>query len=120
MKIFNSNIEPEHRSTIDKEAAHHITKLQRLLKRYDPDLIELHLSVEKTPRKIEYACSVNLRLPTGNLHASGAASEVRTAAKTAFAEIESQVKKHQEKLRKDYLWKRKRGRGISDKNAAAD
>ena len=32
-------------------------------------------------------------------------------AKVAFAEIESQVKKHQEKLRKDYVWKRKRPRG---------
>ena len=120
MKIFYSCIEPEHRDAIDAEAAHQIAKLKRLLKRYDPDLIELHLSVEKTPRKIEYTCSVNLRLPTGNLHASGAANDVRTSAKAVFAEIESQVKKHQEKLRKDYLWKRKRGHAISEKNAAAD
>jgi ribosomal subunit interface protein len=120
MKIFYSNIEPEHRKVIDGEAAHQIEKLKRLLKRYDPDLIELHLSVEKAPRKIEYVCSVNLRMPTGNLHASGTASDVRKSAKAAFAEIETQVKKHQERLRKDYLWKRKRGRGISDKNAAAD
>jgi ribosome-associated translation inhibitor RaiA len=32
------------------------------------------------------------------------------AAKGAFAELESQVKKHQQKLRKDYVWKRKRAR----------
>ena len=120
MRIFYSNIEPEYRKAIDEEAAHQIKKLQRLLKRYDPDLVELHWSLEKTPRKTEYACAVTLRLPTGNFHASGAGAEVRTGAKMAFAEIESQVKKHQEKLRKDYLWKRKRGRGISDKNAAAD
>jgi hypothetical protein len=30
----------------------------------------------------------------------------------AFAEIEAQVKKHQQKLRKDYVWKRKGGRGL--------
>jgi ribosomal subunit interface protein len=120
MKLFYNNIEAEHRKAIDDEATHHIQKLQRLLKRYDPDLVELHWSIEKTPRKIEYVCSMNLRLPTGNLHASGPGADVRTSAKTAFAEIESQLKKHQEKLRKDYLWKRKRGRGISDKNAAAD
>jgi hypothetical protein len=37
-------------------------------------------------------------------------ADVPTSAKAAFAEIEAQVKKHQEKLRKDYVWKRKRGR----------
>ena len=120
MKIFYSNIEPEHRKTVETEAAHHIEKLKRLLKRYDPDLVELHFSIEKTPRKIEYVFSVNLRLPTGNLHASAAGGHVRMSAKAAFAELEGQVKKHQEKLRKDYLWKRKRGRGISEKNQAAD
>jgi ribosomal subunit interface protein len=120
MKIFYSNIEPEHRKTVEAEAAHHIEKLKRLLKRYDPDLVELHCSIEKTPRKIEYVFSVNLHLPTGNLHASAAGGDVRMSAKAAFAELEGQVKKHQEKLRKDYLWKRKRGRGISEKNQAAD
>jgi ribosomal subunit interface protein len=120
MKIFYSNIEPEHRKPIDGEAAHHIEKLKRLLKRYDPDLVELHWSLEKTPRKTEYTFSVNLRLPTGNLYASGTGSDVRSSAKIAFSEIESQVKKHQEKLRKDYLWKRKRGRGVTAKNEAAD
>jgi ribosomal subunit interface protein len=120
MKIFYSNIEPEHRKAIDGEAAHHIEKLKRLLKRYDPDVVEMHWSVEKTPRKTEYTFSADLRLPTGHLHASGTGSDVRSSAKIAFAEIESQLKKHQEKLRKDYLWKRKRGRGITEKNAAAD
>ncbi|MGA8145605.1 MAG: HPF/RaiA family ribosome-associated protein [Candidatus Acidiferrales bacterium] len=120
MKIFYSNIEPEHRKAIDNEAAHHIEKLKRLLKRYDPDLIELQWSIEKTPRKTEYTFSVDLRLPTGSLHASGVGGEVRASGKAAFAEIEAQVKKHQEKLRKDYLWKRKRGHGISQKNEAAD
>jgi ribosomal subunit interface protein len=120
MRIFYSNIEPAHRKVIDSEAAHHIEKLNRLLKRYDPDPIELHWSLEKTPRKVEYTFSINLRLPTGSLHASGAGGDVRMSAKIAFAEIEAQVKKHQEKLRKDYLWKRKGGRGISPKNEAAD
>jgi ribosomal subunit interface protein len=120
MKIFYSNIEPEHRQPIDEEAAFHIHKLNRLLKRYDPSPIELHFSLEKTPRKTEYTFSVDLRLPTGSLHASGAGGDVRASAKVAFAELEAQLKKHQEKVRKDYLWKRKRGRGISPKNEAAD
>jgi ribosome-associated translation inhibitor RaiA len=56
---------------------------------------------------------VNLTLPTGTLHASAAGADVRSSAKAAFAELESQVKKHQEKLRKDYVWKRKRARTVS-------
>ena len=42
--------------------------------------------------------------------ATGVGPDPRARTKTAFAEIEQQVKKHQEKLRKDYMWKRKRGR----------
>jgi ribosome-associated translation inhibitor RaiA len=42
------------------------------------------------------------------LHASGTGTDPRASAKMAFTEIEVQVKKHQGKLRKDYLWKRKR------------
>jgi ribosomal subunit interface protein len=111
MKVIYSHIEAEHREAIEKECAHHVEKLNRLLKRYAPDLVQLHCTVEKTPHRNEYSSSLNLTLPTGALHATGSAPDVRASAKAGFAEIESQVKKHQEKLRKDFLWKRKRDRG---------
>jgi ribosomal subunit interface protein len=110
MKITYSSIEPEFRETIEHETARHSEKLNRLLKRYAPDLVLLHGSLEKTPRKIEFSYSLNLTLPTGTMHATGVGDDVRASAKNAFAEIERQVKKHQEKLRKDYMWKRKRPR----------
>jgi len=113
MKITYSHIEPEFRQAVEHESQRHIEKLNRLLKRYAPDLVVLHGSLEKTPRKTEYTFSVNLTLPTGTLHASAAGADVRSGAKAAFAELESQVKKHQEKLRKDYVWKRKRARTVS-------
>jgi ribosome-associated translation inhibitor RaiA len=112
MKITYSNIEPDFRQAFDDEAARHIVKLNRLLKRYPSDLVSLHASLEKTPRKTEFAFSLNLTLPTGTLHATGLGPDIRSSAKTAFVEIEHQVKKHQEKLRKDYIWKRKRVRDI--------
>src|SRR5271154_2919722 len=111
MKFAYSQIDAEVRESIDKECAHHIEKLNRLLKRYDPDLVQLHCTLEKTPHRIEFAFSLNLTLPTGSLQATGRGSDPRAGAKVAFAEIEGQVKKHQEKLRKDYIWKRKRPRG---------
>jgi ribosomal subunit interface protein len=118
MKITYSHIEPEFRDSVEHESQRHVEKLNRLLKRYAPDLVALHGSLEKTPRKIEYTFSVNLTLPTGTLHASAAGADVLSSAKGAFAELEAQVKKHQEKLRKDYIWKRKRARPTSKQDAA--
>ena len=112
MKITYSQIEAADRASIEKEFARHIEKHNRLLKRYDPDLVQLHCTLEKTPHRIEFAFSLNLTLPSGSLQATGRGADARAGAKVAFAEIESQVKKHQEKLRKDYVWKRKRPRGV--------
>jgi ribosomal subunit interface protein len=110
MKISYSNVHAEFRQAIEDEAKHRLEKLGRLLKHYEPDLVQLHESLEKQPHKAGYIFSLNLSLPTGTLHATGEAVDVRVAAKIAFAEIEIQVKKHQQKLRKDYVWKRKRSR----------
>ncbi len=79
------------------ECGRHIDKLDRLLKRCDPDLVQLHCSLGKTPRRTEYGFSLNLTLPTGSLQATGLGADSRAGAKVAFAEIKSQVKKHQEK-----------------------
>jgi len=119
MKIAYRNIEPQFQELIEKDFARHLDKLNRLLKRYSPDLVQLHSSLEKVPRKTEFDFSLNLTLPTGTLHATGAGSDVRASAKAAFAELEQQVKKHQEKLRKDYAWKRKRPRGSFEPGATS-
>jgi ribosome-associated translation inhibitor RaiA len=110
MKITYSNIDAECRKAVEHEFVRHVEKLSRLLQRYSPDLVHLHSSLEKTPRKTEFGFSLNLALPTGELHATGLGGDVPASAKAAFAELEVQVKKHQQKLRKDYVWKRKRGR----------
>ena len=119
MKITYSHMEAGFRELIEKECAHNVEKLKRLLKRYDPDLVQLHSSLEKTPRRVEWNFSLNLALPTGTLHATGSGADVLASARAAFAEIEGQVKKHQEKLRKDHEWKRKRPRGTLKAGEAA-
>ncbi len=108
MKITYSHIEQGYRITIEHETERHTDKLNRILKRYDPDLVRLHESLEKSPHKPEYSFSVNLTLPTGTMHATGVGADPLGSAKAAFAELEKQVTKHQQKLRKDYVWKRKR------------
>ncbi|HXW56692.1 MAG TPA: HPF/RaiA family ribosome-associated protein [Candidatus Cybelea sp.] len=108
MKISYSNTHADVREIVERESRHHVEKLNRLLKRYAADLVQLHGCLDRTPRKSEYQLSLNLILPTGTLHATGTGTDIRPTVKMAFAEIEVQVKKHQEKLRKDYIWKRKR------------
>ena len=108
MKLLISHKVDEWRESIDDETKRRVAKLEKLLKRYSPDLVHLHGTIEKQPRKSEYLFSLNLSLPTGTLHATGEAADVRAAVKTAFAEIEAQIKKHMALLRKDYEWKRKR------------
>lgn len=90
--------------------APHITKLQRLLKSYSPDLVQLHGAIAKQARKEVYRFTINLGLPTGTLHCVGEGDDVIASVKTAFAEIESQLKKHKALVRHDYEWKRKRPR----------
>jgi ribosomal subunit interface protein len=108
MKVTYSHIEQEYRRTIEHETERHTDKLNRILKRYEPALVRLHESLEKSPHKTEYSFSVNLTLPTGTMHATGVGADVLGSAKAAFAELEKQVTKHQQKLRKDYVWKRRR------------
>ena len=71
MKITYSNVAVEYRKAIEDDFERHIDKLNRLLKHYEPDLVELHSSMEKIPRKSEYSFSLNLKLPTGTLHSTG-------------------------------------------------
>jgi ribosomal subunit interface protein len=119
MKITYSNIEPEARHFIEEQSKHSIEKLNRLLKKYAPDAIVLHGSLEKTPHKMEFSYSLNLTLPTGALRATGVGADIRKSVKATYAEIEAQLKKHQEKLRKDYIWKRKRPLAVPKPGEAA-
>jgi ribosome-associated translation inhibitor RaiA len=110
MKISYSQIDADARVSVETEFDRHVDKLNRLLQSYDPDVVQLHCSLEKIPRRAEVGFSLHLTLPTGSMQATGHGSDPRGGAKIAFAELEAQVKKHQQKLRKDYVWKRKRSR----------
>ncbi|MBI1750592.1 MAG: HPF/RaiA family ribosome-associated protein [Acidobacteria bacterium] len=108
MKLSLSYKNVDLREPIETEVAHHLGKLEKLLKTYAPDLVQVHASVEKHPRKLAYAFSLNLSLPTGTLHASGDGPDVRLSVKNAFVDLSAQLKKHQARVRRDYQWKRKR------------
>jgi ribosome-associated translation inhibitor RaiA len=108
MKTSLSHIRTDLQQSIEKISRHHLEKLEWLLKRYAPDMVQLHGGVEERPRKADFSFSLNLVLPTGILHASAVASDGPSSVRAAFSELESQLKKHKDKLREDYEWKRKR------------
>jgi len=100
----------EYHKPVEVEVGRHVAKLERLLKTYSPDLLQLHGGFKKNPRTEEFSCVLNLSMPTGTLHAIGAGPAVRASCKKAFTDLETQVKKHQAKLRKHFEWKRTRAR----------
>jgi len=110
MKLSINYKHVESHKPVEVEVARHVSKLERLLKSYAPDLVQLHGGFSVNPRTEDVSCALTLSLPSGALRATGEAAAVRTSCKKAFSELESQVKKHQAKLRKDYEWKRKRPR----------
>jgi len=110
LSISYKNVEPH--KPAEKEVERYAGKLSRLLKSYEPDLVLLHGVFSRNPRREENSFSLNLSLPTGTLHATGTGENVRASCKQAFTELESQLKKHQSLLRKDYEWKRKRPRAV--------
>jgi ribosome-associated translation inhibitor RaiA len=110
MRISISYRHIESPQIVEKALNRHILKVDKLLKSYEPDLVQLHGGFEKQPHKAEYVFSLNLSLPTGTLHATGGGPDPSAGARKAFVELESQIKKHQSRLRKDYEWKRKRGK----------
>lgn len=107
MKFSISYKHVEAHESVETDCAHFVEKLSRLLKFYEPDLVQVHGVFSQNAHKEEHSFSLNLSLPTGTLHATGTGENVRAACKAAFAELESQVKKHQSRLRHDHEWKRK-------------
>lgn len=110
MNISISYRHVETPQAVEPALKRHLSKVEKLLKSYQPDLVQLHGAFEKHPHRQEYTFSLNLSLPTGVLHANGVGPDPRASARKAFVELEKQIKKHQSLLRKDYEWKRKRGR----------
>jgi ribosomal subunit interface protein len=108
MKLSISYRHVESHHAAEPDISRSLQKFKRLLKSYEPDLVQLHGVFSKNPRNEEHSFSLTLSLPTGTLHATGNGENLRASCKKAFSELEVQVKKHQSRLRRDYQWKRKR------------
>ena len=117
MKLSISYKHVDSHKDAEVETSRSVKKLAKLLKTYEPDLVQLHGVLSKNRHHEVLSFSLNLSLPTGTLHATGVDENVRACCKQAFSELEAQVKKHQSRLRRDYQWKRKRPLGRLGRSA---
>jgi ribosome-associated translation inhibitor RaiA len=92
---------------VELVAERHAAKVGKLLQHYEPDLVQLHACMERVRGKDEFKFSLSLALPSATLHASGNARGIAPTVRLAFAEIETQLKKHTSHLRHEDQWKRK-------------
>jgi ribosome-associated translation inhibitor RaiA len=100
----------ERHNPAEKQLQQCADKLSKLLKNYDPDLVQLHCVFSVLPRTKEFSLALNLVLPTATLHATEKSEHLPAACKSAFTELGTQVKKHLARLRKHYEWNRRRPR----------
>src|SRR3984893_18694317 len=83
MKLSISYKHVDAHETVEKQNERHIEKLSRLLKRDEPDLVQLHGAFSKNAHNQEHSFSLNLSLPTGTLHATGIGDNMRASCKQA-------------------------------------
>jgi len=111
MNVSISYKHVESNQAVATELMRRLDKLEKLLRSYEPDLIQLKGVFGKNQRTEEQSLALTLSLPTGTMHATGNGKNVLAGCKKAFSEIEMQIKKHQDLLRREHEWKRKRPTG---------
>lgn len=89
------------RDGVEHELRRQTEKLQRHLKKFAPDLVDLHVSLERRIQPTRpFLASITLRLPPGQLYASESGPGAVPALKHAFAELWREVKKLKAKLQR--------------------
>src|SRR6516165_9782670 len=96
-------IEPDRQ--IEKLIDQHAAKLEKNLKKFSPDLTVLRLFVECIPARKLYQLSLTLDVPGRTFAAREEQHDLKAGLRAAYDEIERQLKKYKESLRREH-WKR--------------
>ena len=102
---------------IDKEIQHWISKVQRRLEVFRPELVHLKGLVEQNSPREGAGVSLNLRLPSGQMAAQESAPSPTAAIKASFEDLLAQIGKHKALLRNSHSWRRRRslaGAGVAE------
>jgi RNA polymerase sigma factor (sigma-70 family) len=97
-----------------------VPRLQHLLVHYRPDLQEMRLTVychTQNPQRSWYEIRGVIHLPTGTLATEANEKDPQAALDRIADALVTEIKRHKERVRKDYLFKRK-SRQRADVSAA--
>lgn len=102
----NCQATPDVEQLIDRQVA----KFARLLTVYNADMIHFKGSLTRGSAKggQDFEASINLRLPTGQVHGRESSGDAASALRIAFEEVERQLKQLKQRVRHEADWKRKR------------
>jgi ribosome-associated translation inhibitor RaiA len=89
---------------IDDVIGSHLKKLDKLLAHFSPDLVHLHGTLETNGSHKSSCCSLNLALPTGQLHARQEGGDSVADLQACFGHVIAQLKKHKQALRREDSW----------------
>jgi ribosomal subunit interface protein len=91
---------------LDDVVQKNLKKLEKLLTHFSPDLVHLHGTLEANAAHKNSACSLNLSLPTGQIHARERNGVLLKDLQACFNELVAQLKKHKATLRREDEWGR--------------
>jgi ribosomal subunit interface protein len=87
-----------------------LPRLERLLKRFPDPLREMWLTVSTLSHPERFETKAVIRLPTGTLAAEEVSESWEESFDKVADELARQIKRHKEKLRGDWVYRRKRRR----------
>ena len=93
---------------LDHVIQKNMKKLEKLLSHYSPDLVHLHGTLESNGAQKNTTVSLNLALPTGQLHSREKEGNLLKDVQACFNQLVDQLKKHKEALRREGAWRRER------------
>ena len=99
---------------LDKIIQKNLKKLEKFLSHYNPDLVHLHGTLESNGARKNTVVSLNLALPTGQLHSREKDGNLLKDVQACFSQLVDQLKKHKEALRREDAWRRERSERTSD------
>jgi DNA-directed RNA polymerase specialized sigma24 family protein/ribosome-associated translation inhibitor RaiA len=95
-------------AVVEKEINHQIEKLQKRLQAFRPELVHLKGSFDHGSAQEGFTCSLNLRLPSGQMAVCESAATELAVVKAAFADLLQQFSKHKDLLRSSHKWRGRR------------
>ena len=98
---------------MDQVIQKNLQKLEKLLSHFAPDLVHLHGTLESNGAHKNTVVSLNLSLPTGQLHSRQQKGNLLKDLQACFSQLVDQLKKHKETLRHEDAWRRERPKRTS-------